>query len=133
MTRCGTRRSRPRWATSRPSTAIRSRRPRVLSWRPRWWPRASPTTLACARCMGRLSEHARSSGEADRRPDQAAARPVPAKALAYLFAAGATLALGAVALNPGRDVDDLGMIAAAVAAYALAAILLLAARRVRPW
>ncbi|MDX6668759.1 MAG: hypothetical protein QOK04_2139 [Solirubrobacteraceae bacterium] len=61
------------------------------------------------------------------------ARPVPAKALAYLFSAGATLALGAVALHGGHDADDVGIAAAALAAYAVTAILLLAARRLRPW
>ncbi|MDX6643923.1 MAG: hypothetical protein QOD76_1885, partial [Solirubrobacteraceae bacterium] len=61
------------------------------------------------------------------------ARPSPAKALAGLYAAGATLALGAVALHGGHDSDDVGIAAAALAAYAVAAILLLFARRLRPW
>src|SRR5438445_7610920 len=66
-------------------------------------------------------------------PEDPTARPLPAKALAYLFTAGATLALGAVALHGGHDADDVGIVAAALAAYAVAAILLLAGPRLRPW
>jgi diguanylate cyclase (GGDEF)-like protein/PAS domain S-box-containing protein len=61
--------------------------------------------------------------------DDPAARRLQARAVTYLFAAGATLALGAIAIHGPRGADEVGIVGAAGASYVVAAIVMLTGHR----